>query len=45
VVVLNNDKYKEEIQRQLSNERFYRKLSVDPTQVFQRDICSNLEPY
>ena len=35
--------YKEEIHRQLSNERFYRKLSVDPTQVFQRDICSDLE--
>jgi hypothetical protein len=32
-----------EIHRQLSNERFYRKLSVDPTQVFQRDICSDLE--
>lgn len=43
VVVLDYEKYKEEIQRQLSNERFYRKLSVDPTQVFQRDICSSLE--
>ena len=43
IVVMNKDDYIEEAERQLSDAKFYKKLSSDPTKVFNNEINLLLE--
>ena len=43
VVVMDRDKYLTEAHRQLSDERFYKKLQSDPTEEFSTKITETLQ--
>ena len=43
VVVMDKCDYIQEAERQLSDERFYKKLDTDPTPQFNKEITTNLK--
>ena len=43
VVVMDRCDYIQEAERQLSDERFYKKLNSDPTHQFNKEITTNLK--
>ena len=43
VVIMNRDDYIAEVERQLNNSKFYKKLDDNPKEQFQKDVIEVLE--